>query len=186
MPRITPVDPASTSGKTKDLLDAVQKKLGLIPNMTRSMAVAPAVLEGYLGLSGALGHGVLDAKTRELIALTVAEANACQYCASAHTAIGKMVGLKDDQVASARAAKAENPKTAAILGLAHRIVVARGEVTDAEVAKAQAAGITAPELAEIVAHVALNILTNYFNVVAQTPIDFPEVPKAKGLVGAAR
>src|SRR5690349_15561193 len=101
MNRFTPVDPSTAQGKVKNLLDAVQAKLGIIPNMTRVMAQAPAVLEAYIFFSGALAGGQLNAKLREQIAIVCAEANTCQYCLSAHTAIGKMVGLGDGEIASA-------------------------------------------------------------------------------------
>ena len=65
MERISPVNPQTAQGKAKELLDAVKAKLGIVPNMTRAMAVSPSVLDGYLDLSGALGHGVLPARVRE-------------------------------------------------------------------------------------------------------------------------
>ena len=57
MARITQISPEAATGRAKDLLDAVKQKLGLVPNMTRAMANSPAVLDGYLQLSGALGKG---------------------------------------------------------------------------------------------------------------------------------
>jgi len=93
MPRITALNPAETTGQTKKLLDGVQAKLGMTPNLMRTLANAPAALEAYLHFGAALGSGVLDAKFREQIAIAVAQANSCEYCLSAHSAIGKMVGL---------------------------------------------------------------------------------------------
>lgn len=173
--RLTALDPAQATGKAKELLDAVQASLGLTPNLTRTMAQSPAVLEGYLGLSGALGHGTLAAKVREQIALAVSEANHCQYCVSAHTAIGKMVGLNAEDILASRTAQSSDPKTTAALTFAHPLVEKRGEVTDAEVGAVRTAGYTEGEVAEIVANVALNVFTNYFNNVAGTEMDFPKV-----------
>ena len=45
MERITPVNPQAAQGRAKELLDAVRAKLSIVPNMTRSMAVSPSVLE---------------------------------------------------------------------------------------------------------------------------------------------
>lgn len=185
MTRIAPIDPKAATGKAKELLDQVQKSLGLTPNMMRAMAQSPAALEGYLKFSGALAGGALSARARELIALAVAEANSCQYCASAHSAIGKMVGLADREIASGRRASSQDPKIDAILKLAHRLVVSRGELSDAEIASARRAGVSDGELAEIVAHVALNVFTNYFNITAGTPIDFPEVAPVGNLAASA-
>ena len=89
MTRLTALNPEEVTGKTKDLFNAVQAKLGVVPNMMRTMGNSPAVLEGYLNLSGALSHGKLSAKTGELIALTVSESNSCDYCLAAHTFIGE-------------------------------------------------------------------------------------------------
>lgn len=175
MNRISHLDPAQSTGKTKQLFDAVQSKLGLVPNLVRVLGNAPAALEGYLGLSGALAGGSLSAKVREQIALTVAESNLCGYCLSAHTFIGGKVGLTAEEIAGARRANATADKTDAILKLARSIVVQRGEVSDADFGKARAAGLTDGDIVETVANVAVNILTNYLNHVARTVVDFPEV-----------
>ena len=173
MSRIHQVDPQSATGKAKDLLDAVQGKLGLVPNMTRAMANSPAVLDGYLSLSGALSKGALSAKSREQIALAVAQTNECDYCLAAHSAIGKMVGLSVDQILDSRRGTSVDPKTDAIIQFARQVVDQRGLVSDANIDQVRAAGLDDGAIAEIVANVALNIFTNYFNHVAETEIDFP-------------
>lgn len=175
MSRIALVDPARTEGKTKQQLAAFESKLGVIPNMTRVMAQAPAALDGYVAFSGALGAGKLSAKVREQIALAVAETNLCRYCLGAHAAIGAKVGLTPAEIDAARRATAADPKAAAAVRLARAIVTQRGEVSDAELQKARAAGLGDGELLEVVANVALNLFTNYVNHVARTPVDFPEV-----------
>jgi uncharacterized peroxidase-related enzyme len=173
MSRIHQVNPQSATGKAKELLDAVQGKLGLVPNMTRAMANSPAVLDGYLSLSGSLSKGALSAKSREQIALAVAQANECEYCLAAHSAIGKMVGLSVDQILDSRRGTSVDPKTDAIIQFARQVVDQRGLVSDANIAQVRAAGLDDGAIAEIVANVALNIFTNYFNHVAETEIDFP-------------
>jgi len=176
MERISPVDPQTAQGKAKQLLDAVKAKLGLVPNMTRAMAVAPPVLDAYLGFSGALGHGVLPARVREQLALDVGEANHCDYCVSAHSAIGMRVGLTDQDLLDSRRGTSIDPKTDALLRFARTVVAKRGVVEDADIAAVRGAGYGDAEIAEVVAHVALNIFTNYFNNVAGTAIDFPKAP----------
>lgn len=173
MSRIHQITPDSATGKAKELLDAVHGKLGLVPNITRAMANSPAVLEGYLGLSGALGKGSLSAKNREQIALAVGQANHCDYCLAAHSAIGKMVGLTPDQILDSRRGTAIDPKADAVIRFARKLVDERGRVSDADVAEVRAAGLNDRGIAEVVANVALNIFTNYFNHVAETDIDFP-------------
>ena len=182
MPRLTPIDPAAAEGKAKVLLDGVQKKLGSVPNLFRTMAASPAVLESYLGFSQNLGGTGLSAREREQIALAVAGANACEYCASAHTAIGKSLGLSDAETTRNLAGEAEDPNAAAILAFATALVEKKGWVGDDDLAAVRAAGADDATIGEIVATVALNIFTNYFNHVARTEVDFPVVevdaPKA--------
>lgn len=178
MPRIQAVDPAQAVGKAKQLLDAVQAKLGLTPNMMKAMAQSPAVLEAYLNFSGALAQGGLDAQFREEIALTVAQANSCEYCLSAHTTIGGLVKLTKEEIAGARQAQEKQARRDAGLKFAQAIVVEKGEVSDEAVRRVRTAGYTDGEIAEIVANVAVNIFTNYFNHVAGTEVDFPRVSVA--------
>ena len=177
MTRLTALNPEEVTGKTKDLFNAVQAKLGVIPNMMRTMGNSPAVLEGYLNLSGALSHGKLSAKTGELIALSVSESNSCDYCLAAHTFIGEKLVKADPEVLhAARTGNSADAKTAAILQFAKTLVSKNGLVNDQDVNTVKNAGVSDAELAETVGHVALNILTNYFNNTANTEIDFPAVP----------
>ena len=175
MPRINPIDPASASADVRATLDAVKAKLGGVPNIFRTMAVAPSVLDGYLAFSGAVGKGKLPAALREQIALVTAGANACDYCASAHQALGKMAGLGADDIALALKGDAADAKAKAALVLARKLVLDRGIVTDADLAATQNAGWSEADVLEIVANVALNLFTNYFNHVAGTDVDFPKV-----------
>ena len=176
MERITPINLQAAEGRAKELLDAVKAKLGIVPNMTRSMAVSPSVLEAYLGFSAALSHGVLPARVREQLALDVGEANHCDYCVAAHSAIGKRVGLTEQDVLDSRRGKSADQKTDVLLRFARTVVEKRGLIEDADMAAVRDAGYGDAEIAEVVAHVALNIFTNYFNNVAGTTIDFPKVP----------
>ena len=175
MTRLQALDPATTTGKARDLLEAVHKKLGITPNMMLTMANSPAVLEGYLNFSAALAGGSLSARLREQIALAVAQANSCEYCLSAHTAIGKMVGLQEDDILASRQSASTDARTDAALRFAHQMVVRRGELDASEVDQVRAAGYSDGEIAEIIANVALNLFTNYFNHVAGTEVDFPRV-----------
>ncbi len=178
MQRLAAIDPAEATGRAKQLLDGVQAKIGMTPNLMKTLATAPAALEAYLNMSAALNTGGLDAKLREQIALTVAQANSCEYCLSAHSAIGKMVGLKPEEIVASREAHSADAKRQAGLQFAQAVVVERGEVPADTLARVRAAGYTDGEITEIVANVAINIFTNYFNHVAQTDVDFPRVSVA--------
>jgi uncharacterized peroxidase-related enzyme len=165
--------------EAQETLAAVHAALGITPNLFRVAANSPAALNGLVGLNGALGKGRLRAKVRESIALEVAQENGCDYCLSAHSALGKGAGLSDAAIADARHGGASDPHTQAILNLAGEIVRQRGAVGPGAVARAKAAGVTDAEVVEIVAHVALNVFTNYLNIVAGTEIDFPVVRAAE-------
>ncbi|MFM8911705.1 MAG: carboxymuconolactone decarboxylase family protein [Flammeovirgaceae bacterium] len=176
MTRLTALSPENATGKTKELFTAINGKLGMVPNMMRTMGNSSAVLEGYLNLSGALSHGTLGVKLGALIALTVAEANACDYCLSAHSFIGeKLANVDVTSLSLAREAKSNQPKIQAALTFALALVSKRGSVSDEDVKAVKDAGFSEGEVGEIVAHVALNIFTNYLNKTANTQIDFPVV-----------
>lgn len=169
------IDPTTTSGKVRDLLTGVERMLGATPNMFRVAAGAPAVLDALVGLFGALARGSLPATQREAIALAVAQANGCDYCLSAHTALGTGAGLDPDAIAAARRGRAGDPQLAALLAFARAIVDRRGAIGATDLAAVRAAGATDAAILEVVAAVALNVFTNYLNLVADTDIDFPVV-----------
>ncbi len=172
----TPASIATSPVTSQPLLEAVNKQLGSVPNLFRVVGNSPAALEGYLGLNGALGKGKLEAKTRERIALAVAELNGCDYCLSAHAYLGKNLAKLDDaEIAASREGGSSDPKAAAALRFASKVVISRGHVSDADVQAVKAAGYDDAQVIEIVVHVALNTLTNYVNEVAKTEIDFPVV-----------
>lgn len=175
MSRISAVDRTHAGEHVAQTFDAIQKTLGMVPNMMRTMAQSPSVLDGYLGLSGALGRGRLASTLQERIALAVAEANACDYCLSAHTALGRRAGLSDDELTASREGRSADASADAALRFAMAVLDRRGAVTDDDLARVRAAGFPDAEIVEIIAHVALNVFTNYFNRAAGTEIDFPKV-----------
>jgi AhpD family alkylhydroperoxidase len=152
--------------------------------MTRMMAQSPAVLEGYLSFAGALAGGALAAALREQIALTTAEANGCEYCLSAHSLMGKGAGLDPAEIDAARGADSTDPRAKEALRFAHAVLTGHGHVSDSDIARARAAGFADGEIGEIIASVALNVFTNYFNSVTKPQVDFPVV-KPRALAKAA-
>jgi len=176
MPRLKALDPDTTTGKSKELFNAIQGKLGMVPNMMRTMGNSPAVLNGYLSLSGALSEGTLGGKLGELIALTVANANSCEYCNAAHSFIGeKLVHINLDALADARHGKSSDTKTQAALYFAKALIKKKGLLNDSDVEAVKNGGYDDAGIAEIIAHVGLNLFTNYFNNTAGVSVDFPEI-----------
>lgn len=173
MQRIKAINP--TEGKAKELLDGVKKAMGSTPNIFTTFANAPAALEAYLNFNSALAGGVLDKKLREQLAVTVAGFNGCNYCASAHVFLGGKAGVERAELVANSKGHSADSKTLAAIVFARALLEKRGKVSDVDVAAVKAAGFTDEELIEILAHVALNTFTNYFNETALTAIDFPAV-----------
>lgn len=176
----TPATIEAAPAASQPMLQAVKKQFGVAPNLFRLVANSPAALEGYLGLSSALGKGALPAPTRERIALAIAEINGCAYCLSAHTYLGKNLARLDDaEITANRNGASNDPKADAAVRFAAKVATARGHVSDDEVRAVRLAGYDDAQVIEIVLHVALNTWTNYINEVAQTDIDFPVVTARK-------
>lgn len=175
MPRIKAIEPDQATGRAKELLDAVSDKYGMVPNLARALANSPAALQAYLAFGEALEGSALSAKLREQIALTVSQANGCSYCVAAHCAIGKSVGLSDSELTDARQSSSPDSKVDAALRFALQLVESRGWVDAEEIDRVRRAGYGDAEITEIVAIVAWKTFSNYFNHVAGTDVDFPEV-----------
>lgn len=176
MSRIPQINPAATTPDRQALLDAIHQAFGATPAMFKTVAQSPAALKMMWSAFGALGGGVLPPKLGEQIAVAVADRNACEYCLAAHTALGRKAGASAAEMAAAQAGESTDPKTNAALRFALKLVEARGQVTDADVQALRAAGFDDEHIVEILAHVALNLFTNYVNVAFAVPVDFPAVP----------
>ena len=185
MARIQVIDPKTATGKTRQLLDAVQAQLGATPNFIRVLANSPPALEGFLGLYGALGEASIDKATQERIALAIAEGNGCQYCVSAHTAIGRHAGLPNDEMVLNRQGRSRDAKAAATVAFAQALNANLGEITGAEFAAARSAGLSDAEIVEVIAVVAINIFTNILGKATRVEIDFPKVELLREAVSVA-
>jgi len=176
MQRLQALDPETTTGKSKELFNNIQAKLGMVPNMMRTMGNSPAVLNGYLSFNAALAEGTIGVKLGELIALTVANINQCAYCNAAHSLIGeKLVHIGINEIDDARHGKSADPQIQAALDFSATLVKKQGMADEADIQALKAAGYNDSGIAEIIAYVGLNIFTNYFNKAAHVTVDFPEV-----------
>ncbi len=180
MSRIPLVNPAEASGPAKDLLAQIHRAFGATPNMFRAVANSPAALQSMWGAFGALGSGAIPPQLGEQIAVAVADRNACHYCLAAHTALGRKAGASASEMAAAQAGESSDPRTAAALRFALQLVEARGQVSAADVQALRDAGFDDGQVVEILAHVALNLFTNYVNVAFDVPLDFPSVKLRAG------
>ena len=175
MSRVPLVQAAAASGDSKALLEQIQQAFGTVPAMFRAVAHSSAALSSLWGSFGALGRGRLDKKLQEQIAVAIADRNACEYCLAAHTALGRKAGASTQEMGDAQAGRSADPRTAAALAFALKVVERRAQVDDADVVALRDAGFDDEQIVEILAHVALNLFTNYVNVALQVPVDFPAV-----------
>ena len=176
MPVIDPVKIDAATEEQKKVLEGVQAKMGKVPNIYATMAHSPTTLHAMLAYNLGLKKGVLTPKEIEAIALAVGENNKCAYCVAAHTVIGKMSGLTAEETVEARQGMSQDPKMDALLELAVEIAQTRGNPIRKVVDGFRAAGYSDAALIEVIAWVAYNNFTNYFNHIAGTELDFPAPP----------
>jgi uncharacterized peroxidase-related enzyme len=175
MSRITTITNETANPEQKALFDAIQAQVGMVPNFLKVLANSPAALRAFLGLYGIANEGSLDPHTRERIALAIAQQNSCEYCLSAHTAIGRKAGLTGDEISANRLGTSQDAKAAVAVKLARSLAEHTGEVTTAELIEAREAGYTDADIVEIITHVGLNTITNMIGKASQLDIDFPKV-----------
>lgn len=175
MSHVPLVDITQTTADRAALLSQIQQAFGTVPNMFRAVANSPAALRSMWGSFGALGGGSIPAKLGEQIAVAVADRNHCEYCLAAHTALGRKAGATAEEMTAAQAGHAADPKTDAALRFALALAEQRGQVQPDDVRRLREVGFSDEGIVEIVAHVALNLFTNYVNVALNVPVDFPQV-----------
>jgi uncharacterized peroxidase-related enzyme len=175
MSRINVINHDNANAEQKELLDAIQSQLGMVPNFLKVFANSPDALRAFLGLHGIASKGSLDALTRERIALALAQQNACEYCVSAHTAIGRKAGLDSAEIEANRAGGSRDEKAAAAVKFARSLAEHSGEVTTVEIMEVRNAGYSEADIVEIITHVGLNILSNIVGKASRVDIDFPKV-----------
>ena len=170
MSRIATLSLEQTTDTTRAQLEGVQKKIGFLPNVFKTLAHAPAVLSAYLQHSVALGKTSLSATEKEAIFLATSQVNGCDYCLAAHTLFAGKAGLTAQDIVSARQGQLN-----AFATLARQITESRGHLSSEQIEAARAAGIDDARIIEVIAHVASQTLTNYLNNLALTEIDFPAI-----------
>ncbi|MBX9720200.1 MAG: carboxymuconolactone decarboxylase family protein [Candidatus Obscuribacterales bacterium] len=175
MQNIAILEKSQATAEAQQILGAVEKQLGMIPNIFLTFANSPAVLKGYVQFSSALATGKLSAQLREQIAVATAGKNHCDYCASAHTLLGGKAGVKKEELGLNLTACSNDPKTASALKFVSEVIGTKGQIEKSSLADLEAAGFSKEEIVEIIGHIGLNIFTNYFNNIANTTIDFPLV-----------
>lgn len=153
-------------------LAAVEKAWGFAPNLIRTFANSPAVLEGAWGLLNAFGKTRFTPAEQQLIALAISVENECVYCAAAHSLMGKGAGLTAATLDAVRTAQPlTEPKHEALRRFATQVVAARGKVSATEIEAFLAAGYDQTHILEVVLGVATKTLMNYTDHIAHVQLD---------------
>lgn len=175
MSRINVVNVDEATTEQAALFSAINQQLGTVPNFLKIFANSPSALNAFLGLFSIANEGSLDALTKERIALAIAQQNDCQYCVSAHTAIGSNAGLSGAEIQANRAGTSQDAKAAVAVKFAKALAEHNGEVTNAELVEVRNAGYSDSDIVEIITHVGMNIMTNILGKASRVEIDFPKV-----------
>jgi AhpD family alkylhydroperoxidase len=165
-PRFELVDPERAEGPAGELLAELASRGDPPGPMLRAMANAPALLRGYMDLNRAMKRSHLDRRISERVSLAVHEWLRCDYCIAAHTAAAQKLGLSDTDIRLARQGTATDPTVAATIGFALQVLSSPADISDADVDGLRGHGYSDEQISEVVALVALQLLTGAFNLVA--------------------
>ena len=164
------------SPQNQALFDNLNGALGFVPNLYAAMAYSGNALDNYLQLQNVKTS--LSKKEKEVVNLVVSQVNECEYCLAAHTALGKMNGLTDEQILEIRRGSAGfHARLDALVKLTREITLHKGRIAEAHLAAFYAAGYTKESLVDVMVAIGDKIITNYLHNLTQVPVDFPPAPK---------
>ena len=146
------------------------------PGLLNVLARSPAALAGYLGLHQGLAQGWLSEIERCLIGLMVAQRSGSAYWLSVQGRLAEKTGLTKDQISAAREGCADTGRQTALLFLAGKLVINRGELAKADLAAIRQAGLSDSDVTEIILHVGLNLTAAAVSHAAGLELDFPPAP----------
>ncbi|MFC1754670.1 carboxymuconolactone decarboxylase family protein [Thermoproteota archaeon] len=160
--------------EAKEIFESITKKVGRMPNIYAGVANSPSTLKAFLEFRANQSKGGrFSQKEAEAISLAIGQENQCTYCLAAHTVLGKMAGFSEEDTIELRKAQSDDPKLSALAKLSKEIVATKGRPSQEVIDAFFKAGYDQAALVELIGHVSANIFTNYFNHIADTPIDFP-------------
>ncbi|WP_281664125.1 carboxymuconolactone decarboxylase family protein [Paraburkholderia fungorum] len=158
------------------IFDKLKSSLGMVPNLYATLAHSEHALGSYLAFQNAKSS--ITGKAREIVNLVVSQVNDCEYCLAAHTVIGKMNGLTDEQMLEIRSGTASfDAKFDALARLVKNIAVNRGHADQALVEAFFAAGWTQANLVDTIVVIGDKTVTNYLHGTTRVPVDFPAAPQ---------
>jgi uncharacterized peroxidase-related enzyme len=178
MPEVTPIDPATATGEIRNIFDGVQKLMGRVPAMLRLMAHSAAACDAYVHFNRAMSTANLNAQTRTLIAVRVAELNDCAYSRLIARGQAANSSVPERAIRAAVHGYSEEADTLQALMFAERLVTQRGRVGHADIEALRGVGFNDANIVELVATVSLSLFRNYFNLAIGTDADAPRAESA--------
>lgn len=164
--------PETAPEGARDFIGGVSKKMGFVPSLYAVFAENPAVLNAYTQLSDQLAKSGLTPLEQQIVTITASVENACHFCVAAHTTISEGAGLDLDVIYAVREDRPiSDPKLEALRIFTKKTVIDRGFVADADVDAFLAAGYTRANVLAVILGVALKVISNYTNHVAETPVN---------------
>ena len=177
MSRLNNVTPDQATGDLATTYGALKQQMGGVINLFQALGNNPSTLSGFLQIGASLKESGLSAVDRETISLVSAHMNGCEYCESAHSVLGKMAGMKPEEILSVRKGIGSDQKSKALVSFVKELISERGHVSDQTFNSIKAAGYTDSQVTAIFLGVAENLFTNYFNNFNGTIVDFPKIEK---------
>lgn len=162
--------------------DQLQKAFGKVPNLFATIGWSHHALGAYLTFQSSLEKGAFNAKERQAIYLAVSQVNECVYCQAAHTTLGKMAGLTEEETRQIRAGVHPDSRLNAIARLAAAVQANHGRVAPELVSAFYAEGFDHAALIELISLVADKALANYVHNLTQVPVDFPAAKPIDDLI----
>ncbi|HEX3502330.1 MAG TPA: carboxymuconolactone decarboxylase family protein [Xanthobacteraceae bacterium] len=177
MPRLSVPSLESATGPTAEIYAQIKKAIGNVPNTFAAIgAHGPAALRAVLAADAVLAAGTLCKRDQETIKLVLSSVAGCDYCVAAHSLLGKLAGLKPDELRKIREDEPTgDAKRDALINFVRTLAETHGTVSDNDFAAIKAAGFSDAQLVEISLAFATNVFTNVFNRINDTDIDFPAV-----------
>lgn len=146
------------------------------PALLGALKRSPAAHAAYVGLHQGLAQGGLSKRERCLIGIMVGQRAGSAYCLSVQARLAHEAGVTREQIQDAREGCAGSDREVALLFLAGKLVVNRGELTDADMAAIRQAGLSDTEVIEVILHVALHLTAGSISHAARLTLDFPPAP----------
>ena len=171
---LEPVNIKKADPISSQILETTQKKLGLIPNMYSGMANNTALLDGYVyAYNSFRAHSGFKPHEQEVIFLSIAFENGCEYCMAAHSFVGDNMTNVPTNITNAIRNNSEIPdkKLKALSRFSKIVTSKRGLPTETDINDFISAGYTEKHILGVIAGVGIKTMSNYYNHIFNTPID---------------